>query len=113
MLFLLFGIPLIGGAAALFLNLWFATAGSGGGPLTETLALYAGFISAATNLPATLLVSEALFIEENAIFATSQTIGSTRVWLPLPWPLFILFHLLVAYWLYRATVRRVRRVSDK
>jgi len=112
MLFVLFGTPLIGGAAALFYSTWFAATATGPGPLIETLAAYAGFIGAATNLPATLILSEALFLEENAVFAFTMSLGSARLWLPMPWTLFILLHALAALWLYRATVRRVRRVSD-
>jgi len=110
MLFILFGTPLLAGAAVVFYSTWFIDRTPS--PLMQALAVYAGLIGAATNLPATLILSETLFLEENAIFGLTQAIGSTRVWLPQPWTLFILLHALAALWLYRATVRRVRRVSD-
>ena len=110
MLFVVFGTPLLAGAAVVFYSTWYIDRTPA--PLMEALAVYAGLIGAATNLPATLILSETLFLEENAIFGLTQTVGSTRLWLPMPWPLFILLHALAALWLYRATVRRVRRVSD-
>ncbi len=109
MLFALFGTPLLAGAAAVSYSAWFSGLSS---TLIEPLAAYGAIIGAATNLPATLLVSEAFFLSDNAVFGITQTIAGTKLWLPMPWPLFVFLHLLVVYWLYRATVRRVRRVSD-
>jgi hypothetical protein len=76
------------------------------------LLLYAGLTLAATNLPATLILSESFYVSEDALFGFSQTVGSTPIWLFSPWPLFILLHALAAVALYLLTVPRVRRVSD-
>jgi ABC-2 type transport system permease protein len=109
--FITFGIPLFVLAAALILGPLSATALSVA-PIAETMLIYGGLIMAATNLPATLIVSEIFLLDQNTLFLTSQFVGGTRVWLFSPWPLFILFHLAAAMILFAATVRRVRQVSD-
>ncbi len=110
MLFVTFGTPLLAGMAAVlgstFSGTWLS------GTLVEMLVLYGGIVAAATNLPATLIVSETLFLQEDAIFGATQSTAGGTVWLPSPWLLFILFHVLAAVALYVWTVRRVRRVSD-
>ena len=112
MLFALFGIPLIGGAIVLFYAALFSQAGPS--PTLEALAGYGGVLGAATNLPATLIASEALFLGDGTVFGTSFPLSAsvTPLWIPSPWWLFILVHLLLALFFYRRTVRRVREVSD-
>ena len=110
MLFVTFGTPLLAGMAAVlgstFSGTWLS------GTLVEMLVLYGGIVAAATNLPATLIVSETLYLDQDAVFGFTQTIGGTKMWAISPWLLFILFHVLAAGLLYVWTVRRVRRVSD-
>ena len=110
MLFITFGTPLMAGMVAVL-----GTTGSGtwlSGPLVESLALYSGLTAAATNLPATLILSETIYLQEDALFGFSQPLGTGSIWLFSPWLLFILLHALAAVALYVWTVRRVRRVSD-
>nr|MBP6787557.1 hypothetical protein [Promineifilum sp.] len=110
MLFITFGTPLMAGMVAVL-----GTTGSGtwlSGPLVESLALYSGLTAAATNLPATLILSETIYLQEDALFGFSQPLGTGSIWLFSPWLLFILLHTLAAVALYVWTVRRVRRVSD-
>ena len=110
MLFVTFGTPLLAGMAAVlgstFSGTWLS------GTLVEMLVLYGGIVAAATNLPATLILSETLYLQEDALFGFSQPTAGGTIWLFSPWPLFILFHTLAAVLLYLWTVRRVRRVSD-
>ena len=110
MLFVTFGTPLLAGMAAVlgstFSATWLAS------PIIEVLALYGGMTAAATNLPATLILSETLFLEQDALFGFTQSTAGGSIWLFSPWSLFILFHVLAAVLLYIWTVRRVRRVSD-
>jgi len=105
------GVPLLAGALALVFMPLLERSGLSG-PTLQMLLLYGGLVLAATNLPATLIVSEAILLQENSLFGFSETFGATNVWLPSPWPLFIIFHVLAAFVLYRATVRRVRQVSE-
>ena len=76
------------------------------------MLVYGGLALAATNLPATLIASEVILLQQNTLFAYSQLISSRTLWVVSPWILFVILHVLVAWLLYRATVRRVRRVSD-
>jgi hypothetical protein len=110
MLFITFGTPMLAGMAVVL-----GSAFSGRWPsgiLFEALLAYGGVTAAATNLPATLILSESFFLEEDAIFGFSTTVGTSSVWLFSPWTLFILLHVLAAVLLYVWTVRRVRRISD-
>ena len=110
MLFVTFGTPLLAGMAAVLGSTFSATWLTS--PIIEVLALYGGMTAAATNLPATLILSETLFLEQDALFGFTQSTAGGSIWLFSPWSLFILFHVLAAVLLYIWTVRRVRRVSD-
>lgn len=108
MLFITFGTPLLAGTAVFLLGVvGLPTLGQ----WVEVVALYAGMVVAATNLPATLLISETILLGEGSLFGFRTTPGS-GAWIPSPWLLFIFFHILAAVALYAATVRRVRRVSE-
>lgn len=110
-LFMTAGIPLFALTAAVVLTPLFNTIATTGS-MTEDLLFYGGLVLAAINLPATLILSEAFLLQGGTVFSLSQTVSGLSVWLPSPWLLFIVFHVLAAFLLYRATVRRVRRVSE-
>ena len=78
----------------------------------ESALIYIGLALAATNLPATLIISEVFLLERDTLIGTTETIVSRSLWLPSPWILFIIFHVAAAIIFYIAAVRRVRRVSD-
>lgn len=78
----------------------------------QAILQHLGLTAAATNLPATLIVSELLFLEQDALFTFSQVMDGVRYTFFSPWPLFIVLHLLAALVFFRATVQRVNRVSD-
>lgn len=111
MLFLSFGIPLFVFTGALLLGTLSGTV-STSAPFVEAALLYGGLVISATNLPATLIISEVLLLEQDTLFFFEQFINGTRVWLFSPWTLFIALHLLATVLLFVSTVRRVRRVSD-
>lgn len=81
--------------------------------VTEMLLAYGGLALAATNLPATLIVSEAFLLEEGAIFFWKESFRGHTVYLPSPWWLAILFYLLVTFIFFKAAVGRVGRTSEK
>jgi ABC-2 type transport system permease protein len=110
-LFVTFGIPLLIFSAALVLAPISGTAVSVA-PFAEALLFYGGLLLAAINLPATLVVSEIILLNQDTLFFFSHFIGSLRLWLFSPWPLFILLHLAAAVALFAATVRRVSRGND-
>ena len=80
----------------------------------EAILMYLGILLAATNLPATLLVSEVILLEEDALFFFQNTFsGSHTLWFPSPWPVFLALYALLALLLYWLSVRRVRRIAEK
>lgn len=109
-MFLTFGIPMIVGiGGSVFGSLFFS--GPSPGWLVQSLFYFVGLLLAATNLPATLIVSEVILLEENTLFFFSQTIDGHSVSLFSPWIVYILFYVLLALVLFWRTVRRVRRVA--
>jgi ABC-type transport system involved in multi-copper enzyme maturation permease subunit len=109
-MFLTFGIPMIVGiGGSVFGSLFFG--GPSPGWLVQSLFYYVGLLLAATNLPATLIVSEVILLEENTLFFFSQTIDGHVVSLFSPWTVYILFYFLLALVLFWRTVRRVKRVA--
>jgi len=111
MLLVVFGVPM-----AAFLSLMVLGIPMGmstfSGSLIEAILVYGGLALAAANLPATLIASEIILLQQDTLFAYSQLVSSRTLWVISPWILFVILHVLVAWLLYRATVRRVRRVSD-
>ena len=110
-LFATFGIPALAFITLLLL-------GSVGGLLTapnpslEMVLIYLGLVMAATNLPATLILSETFLLNQDTLIGYTHTIGSQAMWIFSPWLLFVALHLIAAAVLYVAAVRRVRRISD-
>lgn len=111
MLVLVFLVPLL--ALFSFVGLSIPLSSSAGpSPVLEMILIYGAIALAATNLPATLIASEVILLQEDALLAFTQFIDSQSYLVLSPWWLFIILHLIAAILLYRATVRRVRRVSD-
>lgn len=107
-----FGLPLIAGIAASVIGpLFFGV--SSPGWLAQTLLIYAGLLLAATNLPATLIISEVFLLQEDALFFFSQPIDGHTATLFSPWFVYILVYALLALILYWGCIRRVRRVPIK
>ena len=109
---LTFGLPMIAGIAGSVIGPFFF-----GGPspswFAQALLIYAGLLLAATNLPATLIVSEVILLEEDALFFFSQTIDGHSVTLFSPWFAYISISVILSLLLYWGCVRRVRRVPTK
>ena len=83
---------------------------------TEAFLYYAGLSLAATNLPATMILSEGFLLSENTLFFFTTSVGSSpsrTITIFSPWPLFLILYLLAALLLYWACVRRVKRIADK
>ncbi|MGH2538367.1 MAG: ABC transporter permease [Candidatus Promineifilaceae bacterium] len=79
----------------------------------QALAAYAGIAAAATNLPATLIMSDVFLREGDSIFGTFQMFNSHRLFMPSPWYLFLLIYGLASLILFKAVVRRVHRTPDR
>ena len=86
-----------------------------GGPspgwVVQSLLYYGGLLLAATNLPAALITSEVILLEEDTLFLFSQNVDGHVVTLFSPWIAYVLIYGLLALILFWGTVRRVRRVS--
>lgn len=110
MLLVLLGLPLF--ALLLLMVRGVPFGASTGGPLFEIILVYGGLALAATNLPATLVVSELFLLQQDTLLAYSQLINGRTIWVFSPWWVFVILHAVAAVALYMDTVRRVRRVSD-
>lgn len=112
-LFLIMGFPSLIGLFLAFLSpiINFSTTTTSN--YLEAFVQYGAILLAATNLPATLLVSEIFLVEENSIWGFSSSAGSLSFWIPSPWLIYIPLSLLVALILYWLTVRNVRKIASK
>lgn len=108
-LFFTFGLPTLLLMSVGFLGAFlFASPTS---PWQEALLLYGGMLLAAFNLPATIIFSEVVLREENAIFIFSQTFGGNTYYYLSPWVLYLIIYTLLALLLYWICVRLVRRIA--
>jgi ABC-2 type transport system permease protein len=79
----------------------------------QVILIYGGLLLAATNFPATLVVSDIFLIEQNALLIFPETIDGNTIYLFSPWFIYSAFYALLSLLLFWATVRRVRRIADK
>jgi len=116
-LFVTVGIPVIVGLFAMILSPFFAGAALFSWR-AEAALMYALMFLAATNLPATLIVSDVVLVEEGSLWYFSTSVGgasglSHSIWLFSPWPLFLILYSLLAFILFWACVRRVRKIATQ
>jgi ABC-2 type transport system permease protein len=110
-MFLTFGVPMLVGIGGAVLGpLVFS--GPSPGWLVETVIYYAGLLLSATNLPATLILSEVILLEQDALLFFDQSVRGRTVTLFSPWLVYIIIYVLLALVLFWATVRRVKRVPQ-
>jgi ABC-type transport system involved in multi-copper enzyme maturation permease subunit len=85
------------------------------GHVTESILYYIGFMLIATNLPATMIASEAVLLQENTLFLFKMPLSASSGSLTLlsPWSLFLVVYILIALFLYWACVRRVKRIAER
>ncbi len=116
-LFVTVGIPVIVGLFAMILSPFFAGAAILSWQV-EAALMYVLMFLASTNLPATLIVSDVVLVEEGSLWYFSSVVGgasgtSHTIWLFSPWPLFLILYSLLAIILFWATVRRVRKIATQ
>lgn len=112
-LFVTMGLPLVVLLFSLILGPMIAGLSTTISGTVEVLLIYALLLLAATNLPATLIVSDIFLLQEGTYFYFVSTIGGRSAFIFSPWPLFLLFYFLLALLFYWLTVRRVRRIAEK
>ena len=83
--------------------------------ITETMLYYIGSVLVATNLPATMIISEVVLLQENTLFLFKLPLSSSSgsITLLSPWSLFLVVYILAALLLYWACVRRVKRIAER
>jgi ABC-type transport system involved in multi-copper enzyme maturation permease subunit len=64
------------------------------------------------NLPATMIMSEVILLEESTLWGFSQSSGGYTYWILSPWYLNLIIFSLLAFVFYKVTVRRVRRIPS-
>lgn len=107
--FITLGVPLLVFILSLLLSPMLAAIGQ----ISEGALAVGGLLLAATNLPATLLLSELILLENNSLFVFTQTTaGGGTVSFLSPWILFLVLHMIAAALLFWACVRRVNRVES-
>lgn len=80
--------------------------------LTETVLIYAGLFLASTNLPASLITSELILLNEATLWAFKTSVGAystgLTIWVLSPWYLFLVTNSLIIWRLYWAIIKRLR-----
>jgi ABC-type transport system involved in multi-copper enzyme maturation permease subunit len=111
-LLLTIGLPIVAG---IFLSLLGPLLfGFSSPPWTlQALMIYVGVLLVITNLPATLIMSEVVLLEEGSYFFFSSTLNGHTIYVPSPWYFYIFLYVLLSLLLYWLTVRRVRRIPDR
>jgi hypothetical protein len=114
-LFLIAGLPFLAMMVGIFTGP--VLAGMSFSWVGEVLLLYGGLLLAAVNLPATLIFSDLILVEEDALFFFEQSFGSGsgggNFWFPSPWWIFIILYILLALLLYWLSVRKVRKIANQ
>jgi len=105
----LVGLPLLVLLAGLIMAPMFAVTTT---PVwVEVLGFYGLAFGLATNLPGSMLYSELLFMESNSIWGF-QPVGASSYFAPSSWYGTLVFHLFVAWILFRWTVNRVSQIAE-
>lgn len=77
----------------------------------QAILMYAGLLLAATNLPVTLVLSDLFLINEGTLFTFTEFVDGHAIMIFSPWLPFIVIYILAAFLLYRACIRRVKKVT--
>lgn len=102
-LFFTLAIPGLMLLAAIFLDLF-------NYPVVDIILNYVMMALVSLNLPATLIVSELFLLEEGTLWAFTQSTSGYTYWVLSPWYLNLTIFTILALVIYKATVRRVRRI---
>ncbi len=111
-IFLTLGTPLLVGIVTSLFGTFFFGVSSPPWPI-EGLLIYLGLAIAATNLPATLIVSDFFLVEQDSLFFFTELIDGHSVLLFSPWVLYVVLYALMALLLYSASVRQVGKVAKR
>lgn len=79
----------------------------------QILLIYGGLLLAATNLPATLVISDLFLVEQNALVYFTDFIDGRLAYIWSPWLPYIILYIILGLLLYWACIRRIKRVARK
>ncbi len=106
-----FGLPALLFLFVIILGpLLFATS-TANSETVEIVATFLAHVASGFNLPATMIWSDIILVDEGALLFYENTIYGRTVIYPSPWPLFIFFYSIITWFLYRLTIRRVRQIA--
>jgi hypothetical protein len=100
MVFLMFSSPFLFGISSPSFSL-------------QVILIYGGILLAATNFPATLILSDVFLLEQNALFIFPEVIDGHTIYIFSPWFVYSAFYIVLSLLLYWGAVRRVRRIADR
>jgi ABC-2 type transport system permease protein len=106
------GGPVIALLFAAILGPLLFSPGSPSWPITVML-IYGGLLLAATNLPATIVISELFLLEQDALFFFTELIDGRTTLVFSPWFVYVFLYSLLALILFWICVRRVKRIANK
>jgi ABC-type transport system involved in multi-copper enzyme maturation permease subunit len=111
-IFFILGIPLLIGSIIGFVV---AAANTPSAPSwLEPMMLLVGWYGILpTNLPATLVASELILLEEGTLWYFSQTVNGYTIYLLSPWYLFLALYTVLSILLYLGCIWRVRRIPKR
>lgn len=109
---LTFGTPIVAALIASILGSVLFGPSTPAWPL-QILLTYGGLLLAATNLPATLVISDIFLLEEDALFYFTDFIDGRLAYIWSPWLPYVILYILLAILLYWACIRRIKRVARK
>lgn len=109
-LFLTIGTPILVGISLSIIGPLFLSGTTSW--VIEALFSYLGLLISATNLPATLILSELFLREQNAVWGFVERIGPHSLWFFSPWYVFILFYSILSLYFFWRTVKRVDQIAN-
>jgi ABC-type transport system involved in multi-copper enzyme maturation permease subunit len=77
----------------------------------QAALMYGGLLLAATNLPVTLVMSDLFLVDQGTLFTFTEFVDGHAVTIFSPWIPFIIIYVLAAFLLYRACIRRIKKVA--
>ena len=103
--------PIVAGFGATIFGATLFNIGATPWPLTGIL-ITVGLLLAMTNLPATIIISEVILLQEGAVFTYPQSVDGHTILILSPWLGYVVFYSLLALLLYALSVHQVRRVHQ-
>jgi ABC-2 type transport system permease protein len=79
----------------------------------QLLLIYGGLLLAATNLPATLVISDLFLVEQDALIYFTDFVDGRLAYIWSPWLPYLALYILLAILLYWACIRRIKKVARK